>query len=125
MTLYSNTLFLSGLDIVELKAAALEHIRCSLTPENVTEICSPFTARFPEVRKIERDYLKANWVCDIFILITPSCETALNWFRVLLAGYLKSNWVRNFFVLLAPPPREAVLNRSFLVGEREEHQVDL
>ena len=52
-----------GLEIPELKAAALEHIRCSLTPENVvTEICSPFTARFPEVRKIEREYLKANWV---------------------------------------------------------------
>lgn len=52
-----------GLDIAELKAAALEHIRCSLTPENVvTEICSPFTSRFPEVRKIEREYLKANWV---------------------------------------------------------------
>ncbi|KAF9644860.1 hypothetical protein BDM02DRAFT_3121240 [Thelephora ganbajun] len=51
------------LEIAELKAAALEHIRCSLTPENVvTEICSPFTARFPEVRKIEREYLKANWV---------------------------------------------------------------
>jgi len=50
------------LEIVELKAAALEHIRYSLTPENVvTEICSPFTARFPEVRKIEREYLKANW----------------------------------------------------------------
>ncbi|KAF9784514.1 hypothetical protein BJ322DRAFT_850843 [Thelephora terrestris] len=50
------------LEIPELKAAALEHIRCSLTPENVvTEICSPFTARFPEVRKIEREYLKANW----------------------------------------------------------------
>jgi len=50
------------LEIAELKAAALEHIRCSLTPENVvTEICSPFTARFPEVRKIEREYLKANW----------------------------------------------------------------
>jgi len=50
------------LEITELKAAALEHIRCSLTPENVvTEICSPFTARFPEVRMIERGYLKANW----------------------------------------------------------------
>jgi len=50
------------LEIAELKAAALEHIRCSLTPENVvTEICSPFTSRFPEVRKIEREYLKANW----------------------------------------------------------------
>jgi len=50
------------LEIVELRAAALEHIRYSLTPENVvTEICSPFTARFPEVRMIEREYLKANW----------------------------------------------------------------
>jgi hypothetical protein len=55
--------FITGLEIPELKAAALEHIRCSLTPENVvTEICSPFTARFPEIRKIEREYLKANWV---------------------------------------------------------------
>lgn len=59
--------FIEGLEIVELKAAALEHIRCSLTPENVvTEICSPFTARFPEVRKIEREYLKANWVRNSF-----------------------------------------------------------
>ena len=59
--------FTVGLDIAELKAAALEHIRCSLTPENVvTEICSPFTSRFPEVRKIEREYLKANWVRILF-----------------------------------------------------------
>ena len=59
--------FIVGLDIAELKAAALEHIRCSLTPENVvTEICSPFTSRFPEVRKIEREYLKANWVRLLF-----------------------------------------------------------
>jgi hypothetical protein len=59
----TDGLFSVGLEIAELKAAALEHIRCSLTPENVvTEICSPFTARFPEVRKIEREYLKVNWV---------------------------------------------------------------
>ena len=59
----TDFLFTEGLEIAELKAAALEHIRCSLTPENVvTEICSPFTARFPEVKKIEREYLKANWV---------------------------------------------------------------
>ena len=59
--------FIIGLDVTELRAAALEHIRCSLTPENVvTEICSPFTSRFPEVRKIEREYLKANWVRNLF-----------------------------------------------------------
>ena len=63
-------LFIVGLDISELKAAALEHIRCSLTPENVvTEICSPFTSRFPEVGKIEREYLKANWVRILFFLL--------------------------------------------------------
>jgi len=62
--------FIVGLDIAELKAAALEHIRCSLTPENVvTEICSPFTSRFPEVGKIEREYLKANWVRTLFFLL--------------------------------------------------------
>jgi hypothetical protein len=63
-------LFVVGLDIAELKAAALEHLRYSLTPENVvTEICSPFTSRFPEVRKIEREYLKANWVRIRFFLL--------------------------------------------------------
>ena len=62
---------LVGLEIAELKAAALEHIRCSLTPDNVvTEICSPFTARFPEVRKIEKEYLKANWVCNLLFIPT-------------------------------------------------------
>jgi hypothetical protein len=64
-----------GLEIVELKAAALEHIRCSLTPENViTEICSPFTARFPEVRGIEREYLKANWVRNTPFGFPPSAQ---------------------------------------------------
>ena len=62
--------FTAGLEIAELKAAALEHIRSSLTPENVvTEICSPFTSRFPEVRKIEKEYLKANWVRTFFVLL--------------------------------------------------------
>ena len=66
---YTDVSFRVGLEIAELKAAALEHIRCSLTPENVvTEICSPFTARFPEVRKIEKEYLKANWVRNLFFL---------------------------------------------------------
>ena len=66
---YTDVSFRVGLEIAELKAAALEHIRCSLTPENVvTEICSPFTARFPEVRKIEKEYLKANWVRNLSFL---------------------------------------------------------
>ena len=85
--------FLSGVDIVELKAAALEHTRCSLAPENVaTDTCSSSPARFIEVRKIEREYLKANWVRNTPIFIAPSREIVFHWFRV-------------------------------LTGEREEHQV--
>ena len=62
--------FIVGLDIAEPKAAALEHISCSLTPENIlAEICSPFTSGFPEVGKIEREYLKANWVRTLFFLL--------------------------------------------------------
>jgi len=50
------------LDIVDLKEAALDHIRCSLTSENITtEICSAFTSRYPEVRKIQNEYLKKHW----------------------------------------------------------------
>lgn len=50
------------LQIPELKAAALDHIRCSLTPENITtEICSSFTSRYSEVREIQKGYLRAHW----------------------------------------------------------------
>jgi hypothetical protein len=50
------------LDIPELKAAALQHIQSSLTPENITaELNSPFTSRFPEIRRMENDYLKSHW----------------------------------------------------------------
>lgn len=44
------------------------------------EICSPFTVRFPEVRKIEREYLKANWVCNTFSPLGKKKITALNVF---------------------------------------------
>jgi len=50
------------LDIPELKAAALLHIQSSLTPENITtELNSPFTSRFPEIRRMENEYLKSHW----------------------------------------------------------------
>lgn len=53
----------AGLDIPELKAAALQHIQSSLTPENITtELNSPFTSRFPEIRRMENEYLKSHWV---------------------------------------------------------------
>ena len=41
----------------------------------MTEICSPFTARFPEVKKIEREYLKANWVRNVSPVVQENTVT--------------------------------------------------
>lgn len=57
---------MSGLEIQELKTAALEHIKRSLTPHNImAEVCSAFTTRFPEIQEIEREYLKSQWVWNV------------------------------------------------------------
>jgi len=50
------------LDIADLKAAALEHIKYSLTPENISaELSSPFTIRFAEIKAMEQDYFVTHW----------------------------------------------------------------
>lgn len=47
----------------DLRQTALEHIKKSLTPENIAvELTSAFTSRFPEVQKIEKAYLVSHWV---------------------------------------------------------------
>jgi hypothetical protein len=54
----------TGLGILELKRAALEYIKSSLTPENIlAEFCSTFTLNFEEVLRIEQEYLISHWVC--------------------------------------------------------------
>lgn len=59
---FSN-LATAGLDIPSLQKVALEHIKESLTPDNiVTELSSAFTSRFPEVQKIQKAYLLRHWV---------------------------------------------------------------
>jgi len=50
------------LEMPDLRQAALEHIKKSLTPENIAvELTSAFTSRFPEVQKIEKAYLVSHW----------------------------------------------------------------
>ena len=54
----------TGLGIPDLKRAALEYIKSSLTPENIlAEFCSTFTLNFDEVLQIEQEYFISHWVC--------------------------------------------------------------
>lgn len=54
---------LKGLEILDLKQAALKHITRSLTIESITtELTSEFTSRYPEIRQIQKEYLIAHWV---------------------------------------------------------------
>jgi len=50
------------LGISELKTAALQHIKDSLTPDNVIpEIFSVFASKYDEIYKAELEYVKTRW----------------------------------------------------------------
>lgn len=54
---------LKGLEIADLRQAALEHIKRSLTIDNITtEFSSEFTSRYCEIQQIQKKYLIAHWV---------------------------------------------------------------
>jgi len=50
------------LDISEVKTAAVQYIKDSLTPDNVIpEIFSVFASKYDEIYKAELDYVKTRW----------------------------------------------------------------
>lgn len=50
------------LQIPDLKRRAQEHIASSLTVQNIVwEVFSGFNVRFPDVRKMETDFLLKHW----------------------------------------------------------------
>lgn len=54
---------LKGLEIADLRQATLEHIKSSLTINNITtELSSEFTSRYLEIQQIQKEYLLAHWV---------------------------------------------------------------
>ena len=56
------------LDISEVKKAAVQHIKDSLTPDNVIpEIFSVFASKYDEIYKAELEYVKTRWVSILSI----------------------------------------------------------
>lgn len=55
--------FYTELDIPDLKKASIQHIKASLTPQNVMqEIFSAFASTHNEIYKAELEYVQSHWV---------------------------------------------------------------
>ncbi|KAJ8691450.1 hypothetical protein PTI98_011019 [Pleurotus ostreatus] len=62
LQLSSNACEKSGLNLVELKERASQHICKSLTADNIAyEVFSPFAASFDDIRRFEVDFFLKNW----------------------------------------------------------------
>lgn len=68
--------FNTGLDIPNLLDAAAEHIRVSLTPDTVAqEVSSAFSAKYPDIRAVQAEYLEDHYVRILLTCIGSYSES--------------------------------------------------